>query len=780
MKRALLANLAVALAYFLAANLARLFAIAPDYFAPFFLAAGIAMAVCVNWGATMLPGVAMGALIFNAIWLVPLDGSHAIAAWAAALAVAAGSTLQAWCGAQLFSRFSGAGMVTGRHIVAFLLLVPLSCLVGASIGIASVVALGRMSGSNILPNWVIWWLGDTVGVLLGAPLAWVAMGRPQVVWQRRRWTVGVPLVLCSCAFLALYNGVRNWEEERQQNAFQLNAHQVADLLQFQFDEQQRVLNFAVQTISEFEGHSPERFARLANNYLRSRPELRLMSMARHVSAADKAAFESWARQTIAPNFTIHAARPRTQAPTTEALRPESDEYYPNIFVEPMLANSRVLGLDLLSEATRAEMVRRTLRDKAAMVASGPVALVQSDDAAPAILLAQHVQLPALPNVPGTDGVVVVVMEVEPYLGKTLARAGFGDYAMHLSDVQAPSTVLPAKASVRGSRVFERHLRLGDRSYLLTIEDPSARQALTEWGSWAVLTFGLLLSAMVGAFLLLLSGQREQTEQFNRELSNTLTQLTMTQRELVQTAKLASLGAMVAGLSHELNTPLGNCLLAASTLEGRTADLAHMVDSGNIKRSAMGIFLADAHQACNLLLRNLRRATGLVSHFKQMAVDQHTEHRQVFNLSELVSHAVDQLSGALQERCITVTQDVDPSIELNSYPAALGHVLLTVLNNALLHAFEGRERGQITIAASRVDNAVQQVTMRVVDDGVGIAPDHLERVFDPFFTTKMADGSYGLGLAIAHNMVSGILGGVLEVSSQPGHGSSFSLVLPLTT
>lgn len=264
---------------------------------------------------------------------------------------------------------------------------------------------------------------------------------------------------------------------------------------------------------------------------------------------------------------------------------------------------------------------------------------------------------------------------------------------------------------------------------------------------------------------------------HREMEQTLLTLRVAHEELVRKEKLAALGSLVAGIAHEINTPIGNSLLAASMLndETRAFNLQYSI-SKSFPEIRLDNFIDDAGSACDILLVNLRRAADLITSFKQVAIDQTSSQRRIFPLHEVVSEILMMLSPVLKMSSYEVLQDVPSNITLDSYPGPLGQVLTNLFNNAMLHGFEGREHGQIEISARMLDD--DYVELWVCDDGVGIAPENLNRIFDPFFTTKLGTGGSGLGLNIAHNIVTGVLGGKISVESRVGQGTRFKLILPL--
>ncbi|MCV2350596.1 ATP-binding protein [Paucibacter sp. Y2R2-4] len=251
--------------------------------------------------------------------------------------------------------------------------------------------------------------------------------------------------------------------------------------------------------------------------------------------------------------------------------------------------------------------------------------------------------------------------------------------------------------------------------------------------------------------------------------------------LVQQEKLAALGSLVAGVAHELNTPIGNCLLAASTLQERTVGFGQMVEARVVKLQDLRQYLADAHESSALLLRGLDRASDLVQRFKQVAADPKQEQRQVFALRPVCELALAAWREQAERAGVQLQLEVDAALSFEGYPGPLQQVLLQLLGNALLHAFEARSSASSMPTEAwvrlRAEAQADALLLQVIDNGKGITPEHLPRIFDPFFSTRFGQGGSGLGLHICHNLVHGVMQGQLRVRSQPGAGTCFELSLP---
>ncbi|OIR02063.1 sensor protein ZraS [mine drainage metagenome] len=280
-------------------------------------------------------------------------------------------------------------------------------------------------------------------------------------------------------------------------------------------------------------------------------------------------------------------------------------------------------------------------------------------------------------------------------------------------------------------------------------------------------------------------QQEQLSAVNQELQRrraeaeqALSSLKEAQDSLIQAEKLASLGALVAGVAHEINTPVGIALASSSHLADATAAMGRLFEDGQLRKSDFADYLATAREASALIQGNCERAAQLINSFKQVAADQTSEERRRFRLADYLHEILLSLSPKLRQTRTETEIDCPPGLELDSYPGALSQIVANLVLNALLHGF-GEERGGRIRLAARLD-AADMVRLTVEDNGAGIADDIRGRIFDPFFTTRRGQGGNGLGLHIVFNIVTGSLKGHIAVESAPGQGTRFLVDFPRIT
>jgi two-component system, NtrC family, sensor kinase len=263
---------------------------------------------------------------------------------------------------------------------------------------------------------------------------------------------------------------------------------------------------------------------------------------------------------------------------------------------------------------------------------------------------------------------------------------------------------------------------------------------------------------------------------NQELQHAMNTLKTVQEEIQRSDRLAALGALVAGVAHELNTPIGNSVTVASTMMDLSLEFNRNIESG-ITRTKLSSYTQQTRQASEMLVRNLTKAAELIGSFKQVAVDRASVRRRNFVLNEVVSETVLLMNNSMKRHAYTIEIDIPPNLKMNSYPGPLGQILSNLCQNAVIHGFENMAQGMIEISASLLET--QEIELIISDNGEGIPEANISRIFDPFFTTKLGQGGSGLGLSIVYNLATVVLGGAIQVESTLHVGTRFILRLPLS-
>lgn len=271
---------------------------------------------------------------------------------------------------------------------------------------------------------------------------------------------------------------------------------------------------------------------------------------------------------------------------------------------------------------------------------------------------------------------------------------------------------------------------------------------------------------------------QRTEQLacaNRDLQQTLEDLQRMQKQLVLSEKLAALGELVAGVAHEINTPVGVALSAGSTLAEKNRTLAELFAGGEMKRSDLARFLDDSREGAEMILANLNRASELIRSFKMVAVDQVSANRRVFRVRGYIDEILLSLRPKLKKTKHRVEVVCDDDLVIESYPGAYSQILTNLIINSLVHAFAPDQEGTLLIEVHRTDGSLE---LRYADNGRGMSGEVRDRIFEPFFTTARSQGSTGLGMHIVYNLVTHTLGGTIVCDSEPGQGTVFTMTIPV--
>ena len=267
---------------------------------------------------------------------------------------------------------------------------------------------------------------------------------------------------------------------------------------------------------------------------------------------------------------------------------------------------------------------------------------------------------------------------------------------------------------------------------------------------------------------------QMNQELEKRVEERTAELQEAQARLLTTEKMAALGGLVAGVAHEINTPLGVGVTAASHLRQQTERYSDLYADGRLTRTDFEQYLNMGAETSEMILTNLNRAAGLVQSFKQVSVDQSSEERRTFLLQEYTQEILTSLRPELRRKKHQVMLSCPEDLELDGYPGAVSQVLTNLIMNSVIHGFEDREGGTIRISVGESDGSVR---LLYNDDGCGMSADQVRKIFDPFFTTKRGQGGSGLGMNIVFNLVTQLLGGTIECQSAPGHGTAFVIEIP---
>ena len=276
---------------------------------------------------------------------------------------------------------------------------------------------------------------------------------------------------------------------------------------------------------------------------------------------------------------------------------------------------------------------------------------------------------------------------------------------------------------------------------------------------------------------LIRDQHDQLQRQHRELKVALDSLTQAKESLVKRETLAALGLTVAGVSHELNTPIGATTVTQSALSRKLDQLQELIDRGRLSRKDLDDCIRDAREALALIAASMKRASGVIGMLKTMVSERANQEISAVRLKDLVLSSVELHRLEKPDTEIELQVDIEESLVVRTRASALGQVISNLLSNASTHGFYRGDKGVITIRA-RVDQPADQLLIEIADNGVGMDEETQSKAFQPFFSTRRFSGGTGLGLSICHHLVTDVLAGEIQMRSAPGKGTRFVVALPL--
>ncbi|SCK18490.1 PAS domain S-box protein [Vogesella sp. LIG4] len=524
----LLTTLLLGAAYVVCGKLGLLLAIPPGYASAIFPPAGIAVAAAFMIGRRAIPGVLLGSFILN-LWIA-YDSSHQLSllGGCAALLIAVASLLQALLGGALLRRVVGypAAFDNLRDVLSFQLLSPLICLTSATLSVSSLQLLGLVVPGGFALSWFMWWVGDTLGLLVLVPLTMVVAGAPRPLWRKRFGTVAVPMLFAFTLLVILYVNVSHWEQAESLVEFRLQSQRLADTMQARLDEQESLLE---QTKGLFAGDdrvTAEEFHQFTRQALKRFPMIQAIEWAPRVEGGRRAQFEAEQRPRV-PGFQV---RERDAA---NVLQPAARRaaHYPVTFVEPLAGNQPALGFDIVSTPNRAAAVAKAI-SSGRSVATPPLHLVQAPSHPFGFLLLQAVSTEHTGN-----GIVLTAIRVDDFLAKLLPHDK-AQLCIRLTDsgtgqVVHNNFVSPDKI------VWQQQLAFGQRVLLLeTSPSPAYLAQHRGWQSPLVLAAGILGTGLLGAFLMLGTGYTARVE---AQVEEKIAELSESSEKLTGLYQLSPLG-----------------------------------------------------------------------------------------------------------------------------------------------------------------------------------------------------------------------------------------------
>ncbi len=403
------------------------------------------------------------------------------------------------------------------------------------------------------------------------------------------------------------------------------------------------------------------------------------------------------------------------------------------------------------------------------------------------------------------GIKILTIDDEPYIresiksfledfGFQVIEAGDGRHGLVLFESQGPDLVLCdlRMPEMDGLEVLKAVTERSPETPIIVVSGAGNIQDTVEalrLGAWDYIIkpiqdmnvlFHAVGKGLERARLIREKNQYQQDlEKANARLKFSLETLERTRDQLVQSEKMAALGGLVAGVAHEINTPVGIGVTAASFLQSKTEDIQRLYARGALKRSDLENYLATIDEVAQSILINMERAAELIASFKQVAVDQSSQEQRRFNLEAYVREVLLSLGPKVKKTGHEVEVKSAGDMVVSSYPGAYSQIVSNLVINSLIHGFKDGRKGRMVFELLRDrQNHEDQIILIYRDTGQGMTPEQVAKVFDPFYTTMRGRGGTGLGMSIVFNLVTQTLGGTIHCMSSPGKGVEFIMKIPV--
>ena len=764
-RRRFAAYLLLAVGYLATGKLALLLAVPPGYASPIFPPAGISVAAMLIGGPATLPWTFLGSFLLN-LWTA-YSGGHGSDEpwWIAAVVIASASMLQAAIGGTTLRHAVGypAPLDNGRDICRFFFLAPVLCVTSSTLSLSGLLALGVLPGTDLVTNWVSWWIGDTLGILVVLPLMLVIAGEPRDLWRSRALPVALPMLLFFALFVTIFVRVSKWEHVESLVEFRLLSHEIVDKIRTELEEQEVFLEQLERSFSVPITPSAADFHHLVEKLLRRFPLIQAVEWAPLISSAQRGSFEA-AQQTDMPGFEMREVDPEGYPRRAG----ERAQYYPVAYIEPLRGNEEAVGFDLASDPDRKAALEAAARN-GGIVATAPIRLIQETAGQPGILLI----FPVLGGA-ANAGVLLVVHRMGIFL-QGLLEPFDSMVSVRLVDLQAGKVLFGGFSPGRSGVSYEDVFSFGGRSYgVTTAPTPLYVEQHRSFQSWAVLMRGAIGTGLLGALLLLGTGYTRRIETVVKERTRDLEEinhrlhLEMKDRQeaeaaLRQAQRMEVVGQLTGGVAHDFN----NLLMVVS---GNAALLSEGAPDDAVRRRASAIMRAveRGERLTRQLLTFSRRQM-----LRPVPVDLR---QRVHDISEMLSRSLRdniELSIDIPENLWPVM--VDPA-EFELALLNLGVNARDAMPNGGRFHVEARTLSFLHGDALSDGLVGDFVAMKLSDAGTGMTAEVRARAFEPFFTTKDVGLGSGLGLSQVYGFAKQS-GGAAFIESEVGEGTSITLLLP---
>ncbi|UTA47080.1 CHASE domain-containing protein [Simiduia sp. 21SJ11W-1] len=764
-------------AYYLAGRLGLLLAIPPGFASAVWPAAGIGLACALLLSRqAACAGAAIGSFFLN-LGVISQGFTEVNAAMLPLpTAIATGAAIQVWVGHGLYLRLIGTHLCidTPRQIGSFLALIsPLGCLVGASVGTTGLLFKGFIEPSQLGFTWFTWWLGDTIGVMLFAPLLLTLAAKDTRLTPLRRVSIATPIAVIFTAVTLLFVWSSGNRAEQDAKYIDTESAEIFEDAEARLQIASNLLNAFDAALADAGNLTQAQFDQMASILLTEADWVKAVSWVPIVPQSERKAFEELMQRHTHENFTL------VEIGGAQALVPASEQhtYYPVQFIYPQQGNERAIGLNLGANGSRLKALENAhaLRRP---VATEPIQLVQSEQTVPAMILYKPIYQRALEQVSAQHpifsrtklhGYISGVFTFPKLFGDLFESAAHKQLSVSLEDLTEPAKpqilITNSEPALAGYTPLTYATHFGERVYRFTFTPSNAfASSAKDWSSWNILTFGFLLAALFQGFILLLTGHTKSVE---AEVARQ-TKLLQHAKEQAESASRAKT-RFLANMSHELRTPLHAVtgLLAMSLKTPLNAQQQHYLNKAQVAASALVALI-------NQTIDYSKIEAGKLS----------LKH-EAFSIKTLLHRVHTIFTVEAEAKGISLSFHLPQQVPEHFIGDSLRieQVLTNLLGNAVKFTEQGRVDFSLSIELDETPHTCAKLAFEITDTGIGISQENTETLFEAFQQGDSSNtrkfGGTGLGLSICKKLAE-TMQGSLAISSQAGQGTCarFSIALPV--
>lgn len=509
-----IALLLVAVSYVLLGKWALLLSLPPGYATAVFPPAGLALGLCVSSRLRLLPGVFLGAFLLNAQDALASNANLPLEI-NVALCIGSASALQAWIGTRYLQKWTHEAMDSGRDILHFLFGMPLVCCISASLSVIALTLFGKMPFEQVQMNWLAWWIGDLVGMVLVAPLIWIFFANPRPLWWQRRYLLGGPLLVGSLFSLLIYSKTSHWEHQQQLRSFHLNTQQISDILQARLSQHEHFLQIAAAVFDDDHALSSADFNNVATPHLKQHSEISFLTWSPYLKNSQRELFEQNKHSYSQSNLSILQWQGNERRIATLA-----SHYLPISLVTPMQNKGDLSGIDLFSINELSSSVNHALRQRYAIASPVLTDPISKEKYIEVFITAFPSILPSV--LPSNNdahplGMLRMRLQLETFFKQVLKSKKYADFLFNVEDITDVPVPLMTSINNREGIEVQRQLHFGARKYQISFApSPSYLASHIGWESWIVLAFCLFITSVLGCMLLVVSGDKARIFSLVRE------------------------------------------------------------------------------------------------------------------------------------------------------------------------------------------------------------------------------------------------------------------------